>query len=215
VAVSARLEKRDLGSAMTEIKTKLSQDSSLPPGVLEFGGLYQQQQESFHNLMVVLLASVFLVFTVLLLEFNSFYEPMAIVFGSILALCGTVLAWYLTNTSVNIVSLLGAIIGIGVVAKNGILMLDAVQHLEQTANNLVDALVKSGQQRLRPVLMTSLAAALGLLPLAYGIGAGSDMLKPLAIAVIGALTISVVLSLVATPTVYYMMRTFMPRTKPF
>jgi len=212
VAVSARLENRDLGSAISEIKAKLSQDQTLPPGVLEFGGLYQQQQESFHNLLVVLLASIFLVFTVLLVEFSSFYEPIAIVFGSVLALCGTVLAWYLTGTSVNIVSLLGAIIGIGVVAKNGILMLDSVHRFESQGANLENALIESGRRRLRPVLMTSLAAALGLLPLAYGIGAGSDMLKPLAIAVIGALTLSVLLSLVATPTVYFVMRTLAGKT---
>ena len=211
VAVSARLENRDLGSAIREIKAKLSQDQTLPPGVLEFGGLFKQQQESFHNLLVVLLASIFLVFTVLLIEFRSFYEPIAIVFGSLLALCGTVLAWYLTDTSVNIVSLLGAIIGIGVVAKNGILMLDAVHRFESQGKNLADALAESGSRRLRPVLMTSLAAALGLLPLAYGIGAGSDMLKPLAIAVIGALTLSVLLSLVATPTVYFVMRTLVSK----
>lgn len=212
VAVSARLENRDLGGAMAEIKAKFDRDRSLPPGVLEFGGLYQQQQESFHNLLVVLLASVFLVFTVLLIEFSSFYEPIAIVSGSLLALCGTVFAWYLTGTSVNIVSLLGAIIGIGVVAKNGILMLDSVQRFESQGKNLIDALAQSGKRRLRPVLMTSLTAALGLLPLAYGIGAGSDMLKPLAIAVIGALTISVLLSLVATPTVYFVMRTSARKT---
>lgn len=206
VAISARLENRDLGSAIAEIKAKLSQDQTLPPGVLEFGGLYQQQQESFHNLLIVLMASIFLVFTVLLIEFGSFYEAIAIVFGSLLALCGTVLAWYLTGTSVNIVSLLGAIIGIGVVAKNGILMLDSVHRFESQGKSLEDALTESGSRRLRPVLMTSLAAALGLLPLAYGIGAGSDMLKPLAIAVIGALTLSVLLSLIATPTIYFFMR---------
>ncbi len=213
VAISARLENRDLGSAIAEIKAKLSQDQTLPPGVLEFGGLYQQQQESFHNLLIVLLASVFLVFTVLLIEFGSFYEAIAIVFGSLLALCGTVLAWYVTGTSVNIVSLLGAIIGIGVVAKNGILMLDSVHRFESQGKNLEDALTESGSRRLRPVLMTSLAAALGLLPLAYGIGAGSDMLKPLAIAVIGALTLSVLLSLVATPTVYFVMRKLAGNTR--
>ena len=206
VAVSARLENRDLGSAIAEIKAQLSQDPSLPPGVLEYGGLYQQQQESFHNLLVVLLAAVFLVFTVLLIEFGSFYAPIAIVFGALLALCGTVLAWWLTGTSVNIVSLLGGIIGIGVVAKNGILLLDSVQRFELQGQSLLEALAQSGERRLRPVLMTSLAAGLGLLPLAYGVGAGSDMLKPLAIAVIGALTLSVLLSLVATPTVYYVLR---------
>lgn len=205
VSVSARLENRDLGSAIAEIKTKLAMDKTLPADVLEFGGLYQQQQEAFYNLLLVLLTALLLVFTVLLIEFRSFYEPLAILFGSILALCGTVLAWTVTGTSVNIMSLLGAIIGIGVVAKNGILMLDAVQSSLLQGHSLETALRQSGRRRLRPVLMTSLAAALGLLPLAYGVGAGSDMLKPLAIAVIGALFLSVMLSLIATPTVYFLM----------
>jgi CzcA family heavy metal efflux pump len=205
VAVSARLEGRDLGSAMVEIQEKLSQDKTIPPGTIEFGGLYEQQRESFRNLMMVLTMAIFLVFTVLLIEFRSFYEPVAIVFGAVLALFGTVLALWITGTSLNVVSFLGAIIGVGIVAKNGILMLDFVEHLRAEGASLEDALVRSGHRRLRPVLMTSLAAAFGMLPLAYGIGSGADMLRPLAIAVIGALCISVLLSLVATPTVYYLM----------
>ena len=206
VAITARLEGRDLGSAMAEIKERLSQDKTLPPGAIEFGGLFQQQQESFRNLLLVLGMALFLVFTVLLIEFRSFAEPIAIVFGSVLALFGTVLALWLTHTSLNVVSFLGAIIGVGIVAKNGILMLDLVDHLRAEGATLTDALVRSGHRRLRPVLMTSLAAAFGMLPLAYGIGTGADMLKPLAIAVIGALCISVLLSLVATPTVYFILR---------
>jgi multidrug efflux pump subunit AcrB len=142
------------------------------------------------------------VFTVLLVEFGSFAEPLAIVFGAVLALFGTVLALWLTGTSFNVVSFLGAIIGVGIVAKNGILMLDYVRNLRDQGLDLVEALVGSGRRRLRPVLMTSLAAALGMLPLAWGVGSGADMLRPLAIAVIGALCISVLLSLVATPVVY-------------
>ncbi len=206
VAVTARLEGRDMGSAMTEIRQLLGSDPSLPPADVEYGGLYQQQQESFRNLVFVLLMAITLVFTVLLLEFGSFYEPASIVFGAVLALFGTVLALWITGTSFNVVSFLGAIIGIGIVAKNGILMLDRVHILQTEGLNLEDALVRSGQRRLRPVLMTSLAAALGMLPLAWGIGTGADMLKPLAIAVIGALAISVLLSLVATPTLYFLMR---------
>jgi multidrug efflux pump subunit AcrB len=206
VAVTARLEGRDLGSAMAEIRARVGADRSIPPGTLEFGGLYQQQQESFRNLLWVLLMAIFLVFTVLLMEFRSFSEPIAIVFGAVLALFGTVLALWLTGTSLNIVSLLGAIIGVGIVSKNGILMLDFVDHLLAEGLGLEAALVQSGRRRLRPVLMTALAAALGLLPLAYGLGAGADMLKPLAIAVIGALCISALLSLIATPTVFFLMR---------
>ncbi len=205
IAITARLEGRDLGGAMADIQAKLGQAKWLPPGAVEYGGLYQQQQESFHNLLLVLLLAVFLVFTVLVIEFHSFYEPVAIVFGAVLALFGTVAALWRTGTTLNIVSFLGAIIGVGIVAKNGILMLDFVEHLRAEGASLEDALVRSGHRRLRPVLMTSLAAALGMLPLAWGIGSGADMLRPLAIAVIGALCISVLLSLVATPTVYYLM----------
>jgi CzcA family heavy metal efflux pump len=205
VAVTARLEGRDLGSAMAEIRRALSTDSSIPRGTLEYGGLYQQQRESFRNLMLVLLMAITLVFTVLLLEFGSFFEPIAIVFGAVLAMFGTVLALSVTGTSFNVVSFLGAIIGVGITAKNGILMLDFVKQLRAEGLDLVEALVRSGRRRLRPVLMTSLAAALGMLPLAYGIGSGADMLRPLAIAVIGALCISVLLSLVATPTLYFLM----------
>ena len=207
IIVSAELENRDLGSAMKEIQDKLSQTKWLPPGTIEYGGLYQQQQESFRNLVMVLLAAILLVFTVLLVEFRSFNEPVAIVFGAILAMFGTVAALWITGITLNIVSFLGAIIGVGIVAKNGILMLDFVQQLEADGVELVEALVRSGHRRLRPVLMTSLAAALGMLPLAWGIGSGADMLRPLAVAVIGALCISVLLSLVATPVVYYIFRT--------
>jgi len=202
IAVTARLEGRDLGGAMTEIRSKLGADASLPSGMVEFGGLYQQQQESFRNLLLVLMMAVLLVFTVLLIEFGSFREPVAIVFGAVLALFGTIVALWLTDTTLNVVSFLGAIIGVGIVAKNGILMLDLVDHLRADGLSLQEALVRSGQRRLRPVLMTSLAAALGMLPLAYGIGSGADMLKPLAIAVIGALCFSVLLSLIATPVAF-------------
>lgn len=174
----------------------------MPSGTIEFGGLYQQQLESFRNLMFILLTAILLVFTVLLIEFRSFLEPMAIVFGAVLAMFGAMLALWITGTSLNVISILGIIIGIGIVAKNGIMMLDFVEHLRGEGLGLEDALVRSGLRRLRPVLMTSMAAAFGMLPLAYGIGSGADMLRPLAISVIGSLCISVLLSLVATPTVY-------------
>lgn len=203
--VTARLEGVDLGTAMREIQAKLGQAKWLPPGSVEYGGLYQQQQESFRNLLAVMLAAILLVFTVLLIEFRSFYEPVAIVFGSVLALFGTVAALWMTGLSLNIVSFLGAIIGVGIVAKNGILVLDYFQQLRGQGMELVEALVQAGHRRLRPVLMTSLAAALGMLPLAYGVGTGAQMLQPLGVAVIGSLIISVLLSLIATPVVYYLL----------
>jgi CzcA family heavy metal efflux pump len=206
VAVTARTSGRDLGSVVRDIQAKLKSEMPDRPGfTLEFGGLYLQQQESFRNLAMVLATAMLLVFLVLLIEFQSFLAPLAIVWGSLLSLAGVGLALWLTGTSLNIISFLGAIIGLGIVAKNGILMLDRVEHLRAEGMAVEEALVQSGRRRLRPVLMTSLAAALGMLPLAYGIGSGAQMLQPLAIAVMGALAISVLLSLVATPAVYYVL----------
>jgi CzcA family heavy metal efflux pump len=202
VAVTARFEDRDLGSGIEEIKQVLAGDPTLPPGTVEFGGLYQQQQKSFRNLLIVLCLGTALVFTVLLIEFRSFREPVAIVLGSLLAITGTMGALWLTGTSLNIVSFLGAIIGVGIVAKNGILMLDLVDHHLADGASLDDALVLSGHRRFRPILMTSLATMLAMLPLAWGIGHGADMLRPLAIGLIGALCVSVLFSLIATPVIY-------------
>jgi multidrug efflux pump subunit AcrB len=205
IAVTANLQGRDLGSAMREIQNILAQDPTLPAGTVEYGGLYEQQQESFRNLMIVLAVAVVLVFTVALLEFGAFAEPIAIVFGAVLSVFGITAALLLTGTTLNIITFLGAIIGMGIVHKNGLLMLDSVKHLRASGLPLNEALVQSGRRRLRPVLMTSLAAALGMLPLAWGVGS-ADMLRPLAIAVIGAVCVSVLLSLVATPVLYSLMR---------
>jgi multidrug efflux pump subunit AcrB len=190
---------------MTEIRGILAADSTLPPGTIEYGGLYEQQQESFRKLLIVLAVAIVLVFTVALLEFGAFGEPIAIVFGAVLSVFGITAALLLTGTTLNIITFLGAIIGMGIVHKNGLLMLDSVKHLKASGLSLNEALVQSGQRRLRPVLMTSLAAALGMLPLAWGVGS-ADMLRPLAIAVIGAVCVSVLLSLVATPVLYSLLR---------
>ena len=206
VAVSARFEGIDMGHGMQTIKDKLSKSVTLPPeATIEFGGLYQQQQESFRNLTFVLIAALVLVYAVLMLEFRTFLAPLAIWMGALLALVGVVAALWLTGTTLNIVSILGAIIAMGIVHKNGILMFDYVDHLRSQGLPLKEAMIQSGQRRLRPVLMTSLTTFLGLLPLAYGIGAGADMLRPMAIAVIGSLCMSLLLSLVATPVFYYLL----------
>ncbi|HEY5312334.1 MAG TPA: efflux RND transporter permease subunit, partial [Pirellulales bacterium] len=214
-AVSARFAGIDLGHGMDAIKAKLVQTLKLPPGAtIEYGGLYQQQQESFRNLALVLAFSFILVYVVLVLEFKTLLEPLAIWLGALLALFGVVAALWLTGITLNIVSFLGAIIAMGVVHKNGILMFDYVEHLRRGGMPLVEAMVQSGRRRLRPVLMTSLTTFLGLLPLAYGVGAGADMLRPMAVAVIGSLFMSLVLSLVATPVFYYLMVRTLRLEKP-
>lgn len=207
IAVTGRLEGLDLGSAIGKIQSQLSKEVKLPPGMtIEYGGLYREQQSSFREMTMALALAVALVFITLLIEFRSFSHPAAIVTGAILALSGVLAALLITNTTLNVVSYMGMIMVVGIVAKNGILMLDAVEDHLASGDTLREALIRSGRRRFRPVLMTSLAAMLGMLPLALALGEGSEMLQALAIAVIGGLTVALMLSLVVTPTVYAMLR---------
>lgn len=203
VGVTSRITGTDLGTAIEKIRSKLAASVKLPAGMtIEYGGLYAEQQSSFRELVLALVLAIVLVFLVLLVEFRSFAHPMAIVTGAVLALSGVLLALFVTHSTLNVVSLMGMIMVVGIVAKNGILMLDTVEENLAKTGDLVDALILSGRRRFRPVLMTSLAAILGMLPLALALGSGSELLQPLAIAVIGGLLFALVLSLIVTPTVY-------------
>jgi len=206
VAVTGRLEGSDLGTAIQRIQSELAKDVKLPPGMtVEYGGLYQEQQSSFRELALALVLAVLLVFITLLIEFRSFAHPISIATGAVLALSGVLLALFITRSTLNVVSLMGMIMIVGIVAKNGILMLDAVEEHLAEGEPLREALLRSGRRRFRPVLMTSLAAMLGMFPLALAIGAGAELLQPLAIAVIGGLTVALALSLIITPTIYAML----------
>jgi multidrug efflux pump subunit AcrB len=205
ISVTGRIEGSDLGTTIDKIKTQLAKDVKLPAGMtIEYGGVYAEQQASFKELATALGLAIVLVFLVLLIEFRSFAHPLAIVTGAVLALSGVLFALFITKMTLNVVSLMGMIMVVGIVAKNGILMLDAVEENLAHTDNLTEALIVSGRRRFRPVLMTSLAAILGMLPLALALGAGSELLQPLAIAVIGGLIFALLLSLVVTPTVYSM-----------
>jgi multidrug efflux pump subunit AcrB len=206
VAVTGRLEGKDLGTGIEEIKSLLARDVKLPLGMtVEYGGLYKEQQASFRELAMALFLAIVLVFITLLIEFRSFAHPISIVVGAVLALGGVLLGLLVTGSTLNVVSLMGMIMVVGIVSKNGILMLDAVEDHLAAGDTLREALLRSGRRRFRPVLMTSLAAILGMLPLALAIGSGAELLQPLAIAVIGGLAVALLLSLVVTPTVYAML----------
>jgi CzcA family heavy metal efflux pump len=207
VAVTARLSGSDLGTAIKTIQARLASEVKFPPGMtIEYGGLYREQQASFRELALALALAVVLVFITLLIEFRSFSHPVAILTGAVLALSGVLAALFVTGTTLNVVAFMGMIMVVGIVAKNGILMLDAVEDHLAAGDPTRDALLRSGHRRFRPVLMTSLAAMLGMLPLALALGSGAELLQPLAIAVIGGLTVALLLSLVVTPTVYAMLR---------
>lgn len=205
VAVTARLEGRDLGSGITAVQKAVA-DLRLPASLrVEYGGTYQEQQKSFRDLVVVLVLAVVLVFIVLLFEFRTFAAPVAILSSALLSTSGVFVALLVTATTFNIASFMGLIMVVGIVAKNGILLLDADQRFRAMGFSPEEAMMQAGRRRLRPIVMTALAAMAGMLPLALAWGAGSQMLQPLAISVIGGILISMVLSLIVTPTVHYYM----------
>jgi multidrug efflux pump subunit AcrB len=146
---------------------------------------------------------VVLVFIVLLFEFRTFAAPLAILASALLSTSGVFFALLITRTTFNISSFMGLIMVIGIVAKNGILLLDADQKFRQEGLPAEEAMIYAGRRRMRPIMMTALATMAGMLPLAFAWGAGSEMLQPLAIAVIGGILVSMVLSLIITPAVHY------------
>jgi multidrug efflux pump subunit AcrB len=205
VAVTGRLEGSDLGTAIARAKKAVA-DQHLPSSVrIAWGGTYQEQQKSFRELLQVLLLALVLVFGVLLAEFRNFSAPTSILVSSVLSTSGVVFALLITGTTFNVASFMGLIMVIGIVAKNGILLLDADQRFRLAGLSPRDAMLQAARRRLRPIVMTALAAMTGMLPLALALGKGSQMLQPLAIAVIGGLLISMALSLIVTPAVYYFM----------
>ena len=205
VQVTARLEGLDLGTGVAAAQ-KAVNDLKVPPTIrVEFAGTYKEQQKSFHDLVTVLLLALVLVFIVLLLEFRAFSAPLAILSSAVLSTSGVFFALLVTRTTFNVSSFMGLIMVIGIVAKNGILLLDANQKFRSVGFSAEEALVQAGRRRLRPIVMTAMAAVAGMLPLSLAIGAGSQMLQPLAIAVIGGILISMILSLVITPAMEFFM----------
>jgi CzcA family heavy metal efflux pump len=201
--VTARLEGVSLGAAMNDVRNAIAR-LHLPRSIrVEYGGAFEGQQRSFRDLMLVLALAIVLIFTALLFEFGGFAAPVAILSSAILSTSGVFLALLITRTSFNVSSFMGLIMVIGIVAKNGILLLDANQRYRAEGIDPLDAMALAGERRLRPILMTALATVAGMVPLALAWGAGSQMMQPLAIAVIGGVLASMALSLIVTPAVHF------------
>ena len=201
--VTARLEGIDLGRGIAAVQ-KAVNDLHLPPAIrVEYGGTFKEQQKSFRDLVTVLLLALVLIFIVLLFEFRSFSAPIAILSSAVLSTSGVFFALYVTRTDFNVASFMGLIMVIGIVAKNGILLLDANQKFRSVGLSAEEAMIQAGRRRLRPIVMTAMAAVAGMLPLSIKLGAGAEMLQPLAIAVIGGILISMVLSLIITPAIQF------------
>jgi multidrug efflux pump subunit AcrB len=203
VAVTARLEGRGLGSGMADVRKAVA-GLHLPADIrVVYGGQYADQQQNFHDLVIVLILAVLLLFIVLLFEFGTFAAPVAILSSALLSTSGVFIALLITRKTFNISSFMGMIMVIGIVAKNGILLLDADQKMRALGQSAEQAMLLAARRRLRPIVMTALATVAGMLPLAFALGAGSQMLQPLAIAVIGGVLISMMLSLIITPAVHF------------
>ncbi len=200
--VSARLEGRDLGSAVGEIRTMLAA-MPLPIGYTwEVGGQYESQQRSFRELMLVSAIATTLVLLVLVVQFRGFTASLIILAAAPLSLGGAFLLLWLTGTDLNVSSAMGLILLVGLVVKNGIVLLDFVEMRRQEGMAMRDAILAAARVRVRPILMTTLCTLFGLLPLALGAGAGAELQQPLALAVIGGLSLSTLLTLYLVPAAY-------------
>jgi multidrug efflux pump subunit AcrB len=201
--VTGRLEGLDLGRGVAAVQ-KAVNDLHLPPSIrVAYGGTYKEERKSATDLNIVLVLAIVLIFIVLLFEFRSFSAPIAILSSALLSTSGVFFALFITGITFNISSRMGLIMVVGIVAKNGILLLDANQKFRSVGFSAEEAMIQAGRRRLRPIVMTAMAAVAGMLPLSLALGAGSQMLQPLAVAVIGGILISMVLSLIITPAVQY------------
>jgi CzcA family heavy metal efflux pump len=206
IGVTARLSGRDLGSAMTEIRQRIARDLPLGPGMsVEYGGLYEQQQQSFRGLLYVLLSGLVLVAVVVLFEFADWRAPIVTVVCAAAVLSGVLAALLATGMTLNISSYVGAIMMVGIVGENAIFVIHEAQLGLKRGMSVRDAWAASAERRLRPVAMTILATAFALTPLALAIGEGSQLMQPLAIAVIGGFVLSGPIVLLVLPGLYRML----------
>jgi hydrophobic/amphiphilic exporter-1 (mainly G- bacteria), HAE1 family len=213
VTVTAKPEDVSLGVLATRIISAVD-DVQVPQEVLiNVGGAYQEQQESFMDLGLLMLLSLILVFIVMASQFESFTMPFVIMFSIPFAFTGVVLALLITGTTLSLVAALGAVLLIGIVVKNGIVLVDFTNLMRDRGMELYEAIAVSGKSRLRPVLMTAATTILGMLPLALSTGEGSEIWRPMGITVIGGLVFSTIVTMVIVPVMYGIMSKHGERNK--
>ena len=202
IAVQANTQGRPLTEVVRDIRARIA-DIPIPAGYeLSFGGETADQQEVFGRILMSLAIAVMLMYLVLVIQFGSFLDPFAILLSLPLSLIGVMLALLLTGSTLNLMSLIGVIMLMGIVAKNAILLIDFAKWSEETGMERREALIEAGRVRLRPILMTTFALIAGMVPVALGRGEGADFRAPLGRAVIGGVVTSTLLTLLVIPTVY-------------
>jgi HAE1 family hydrophobic/amphiphilic exporter-1 len=205
--VSANLSGRDLTSVSEEIRRELQHLRQEIPEHTTIGlaGQNEELEASYKSLLLALVLAVFLVYLVMASQFESLIHPFIIMFTVPLGLIGVVLALFFTRTTFNVMVFLGVIILAGIVVNNAIVLIDYANQLRQQGLSKREALVKAGDVRLRPILMTTLTTVLGLIPMALGWGEGAEVRAPMAITVMGGLTFCTLLTLVFIPVLYEVM----------
>ena len=192
-----------MGEIATQAQTIIDGMDNIPQEVTMYiGGGYEDQQESFGSLIVLLLLSLMLVYIVMAAQFESFKMPFIIMLAIPFAFTGVILALLLTNTTLSVIAALGAIMLVGIVTKNGIVLIDFINLMRERGVRLYDAIAQACRSRLRPVLMTSLTTILGMVPMALSVGEGSETWRPMGVAVIGGMIFSTIITLVIVPVVY-------------
>ena len=200
--ITANLAYGDLGTAVA-VAGAIIDKTPMPSGISAMvSGQNEEMQNSFRSMQFALALAIFLVYLVMASQFESLIHPLVILFTIPLALVGAVLALYVTGTTVNVVAFIGVIMLAGIVVNNAIVLVDLINQLQAQGVEKLAAIMEAGQARLRPILMTTLTTALGLLPMAIGFGEGAEVRTPMAITVIGGLLVSTLLTLVVIPVVY-------------
>ncbi len=199
--VEARLDNSDLGSAIKQIQQQVSKKIALPQGYsIEYGGAYADQQQSFHELLIILVTSSLLVFGVILFMFKDYRIALIILLIAVLGIAGSFIGLYITGTPLNVGSYTGLIMIVGIIGENAIFTFLQFSESYKQSNDVDQAVIYSISTRLRPKLMTALGAIIALMPIALGIGTGTQLHQPLAIAVIGGFIIALPLLLIVLPT---------------
>ena len=202
VTVSALLHKTDLGTITKQIKNELA-TIDIPPDIdIEIGGSAKDMQDTFHDLAMLLVLSIVLVYIVMASQFESFREPFIIMFSLPFAFTGVFLALFITGTTLSAISFIGGIMLVGIVVKNAIIMVDYTNLMRDRGLSIVQSVVVAGKSRLRPVLMTTFTTLLAMLPLAVSQGEGASMWRPMGVSIIGGLLFSTIVTLILIPVIY-------------
>jgi HAE1 family hydrophobic/amphiphilic exporter-1 len=201
--VTAMVSTADLGRTLGAVRDALAR-TALPGGaVAELRGQDSELRVSFDSLRLALALAVFMVYVVMAVQFESLRYPFVILLSVPLGLVGVVAALLLTGTNVSVLALIGVVMLAGIVVNNAIVLVDAINRRRHEGQPLDSAIVDAARERLRPILMTTATTVLALLPMAFGLGAGAELRRPMAVTVIGGLTISTLLTLIVIPCLYH------------